>query len=93
MSRRNREQAGTAATAEDDAVTLRLPTAEPPASSYISREDGHIDVNLRGAALPYFRRVHEGLVESGARLANGRPVASKGDVVQYVFERIAELSA
>ena len=72
-----------------DAVELRLPMAEPEATSYISKENGHIDMHLRGAALEVFRRVHAGLIDSGAKLANGRPVASKAEVLQYLFEQVA----
>jgi hypothetical protein len=78
-----------AAVAEVDHVQIRLPVAEPDPETYIFRESGHVDVTLRGDALPNFRRHHAGLIEQGAKLANGRPVSSKPDVFQYIFEQEA----
>lgn len=77
-------------TAELDGVTLRLPSTEPDPETYIARENGHIDMHLRGVAVDAFRRVHAGLIEDGAKLANGRPVSSKAHVLQWLFERAAE---
>ena len=72
-----------------DMAELRLPLAEPEANTYIAKESGHLDLYLRGPAVDAFRRLHAGLLSDAAKLANGRPVSSKADVVQYLFEQVA----
>lgn len=71
-----------------ETAMLELPHVEPDAETYIAKENGHIDMHLNGSAVATFRRVHAGLLASGAKLANGRPVSSKAHVIQYVFEQL-----
>jgi hypothetical protein len=78
-----------AAVAWEEVREVHLPIAEPDPETYIARESGHVNVQLRGEALECFRHVHAGLIESAAKLANGRPVASKPDVIQWLFEQAA----
>jgi hypothetical protein len=71
-------------------VVIELPVGAIPEGVFVSR---HVDVQLKGAQARAMRRLFEGLLDQGAKLANGRRVASPADAVRYVLERIVELPA
>ena len=74
-------------------ITIRIPTCNPDASGYISKERSirdHVDVRLRGAQLEGLRRTHAALHESHAQLSSGKHVDSIADVIRWIFENIGE---
>ncbi|MBW3540759.1 MAG: hypothetical protein KY476_10850 [Planctomycetes bacterium] len=72
-----------------DLRSIELPLADPPATSYLAQETGHLDARLNTPAQRAgLRRLHAGLVAAGAQLAGGKPVVSKADVLRYLFEQL-----
>lgn len=65
-------------------VTIKVPLAEPDPHSYIAKQIGHLDVRLRGGERQAMRRLHAGLIATGAKLPDGRPVASTADVIRWL---------
>lgn len=65
---------------------IEVPLGEIPPAVYITR---HIEVNLDHVQSCTLRRVFEGLDASGARLVNGKRVASASDVVRWLLEQVA----
>lgn len=76
-------------TVSQSTAIIEVPVAEPDHGTYIARERGHLDLHLRGEAVDAFRRVHAGCVAAGVKLANGKPVATKSEVIQHLFESIS----
>jgi hypothetical protein len=74
-------------------VTITLPLAVPRKGTYIAGSRGRINTRLRSEQLPAYRSLHAGLRESNATYANGRPVDSAGDVLQWLFQQITEATA
>lgn len=74
--------------AEIRTVTITLPLAVPRSGTYIAGSRGRINTRLRADQLPAYRALHAGLRESNATYANGRPVDSAGDVLQWLFQQI-----
>ncbi len=48
----------------------------------------HVEAQLDTAQADALKRAFVGLDEAGARLANGRRIASNADVVRYMLEQI-----
>ena len=71
-----------------DGFEIRLPYAVPEPGTYVEKESGHLDLYLRGSAIESFRHVHAGCLADGAKMLSGRPVSSKADVIQYLFEQL-----
>lgn len=82
------------------AVTVELPIGELPAEGYeLDRAHGgkiaigsrgtHVDAQLGGDAAEAFLRVRNGLRDSNAKLASGRPVWSNADALRYIMEQVA----
>lgn len=69
-------------------ITITLPLAEPREGTYIAGAKGRINTRLRKDQLAGYRQLHAGLREANATFANGRPVDSAGDVLQWVFQQI-----
>lgn len=69
-------------------VRIDVPVAEPPRSGYRSRRF-HVEVQLSHTEAVAFRSVQEALDASHTRLACGRIVQSKADVIRWLLERIA----
>jgi hypothetical protein len=74
-------------------VTITLPLSVPRQGTYIAGSRGRINTRLRSEQLPAYRALHAGLRESNATYANGRPVDSAGDVLQWLFQQITEATA
>lgn len=71
---------------ELDPRIIEVPLGEIPPAVYITR---HVEVNLDHLQSCTLRRVFEGLDSSGARLVNGKRVASSSDVVRWLLEQVA----
>ncbi len=72
-------------------VGLVLPMGDADQHGYVATQTGRLDLDLGhgGPATESLRALHAGLVETHARLASGRPVVTKADVVRWVFEQLA----
>jgi hypothetical protein len=66
-------------------ATITLPIGTIAPGVFVSR---HVDVQLKGAQARAMRRLFEGLLDQGAKLANGRRVASPADAIRYVLEQL-----
>lgn len=89
--------------AEDQpsAVTVELPIGDLPPGGYelerahsgkiaIGARGTHVDAQLGGDSAEAFLRVRNGLRESNAKLASGRPVYSNADTLRYIMEQVAD---
>lgn len=72
-------------------VGLVLPMGNPDERTYVAQQSGRIDIDLGhgGKATEALRSLHAGLIQQRAVMASGRPVATKQDVVRWLFEQIA----
>lgn len=66
-----------------------VPLADVPEGVYVSR---HVDVQLTTPQARALRCVLEGLMNHGARLANGRRVTTSADAVRFLLDLITEKS-
>ncbi len=73
-------------------VTLQLPLGALDADAYRGRglQDKHCEARLDRPQADTLRRVFNGLDATGARLRNGKRIASNADVVRWILERVAE---
>jgi hypothetical protein len=72
-------------------VMVEVPVSDEPLQGYQSSERSarHLEVQLREPAqAKAFMRMRSGLYASGARLANGTPVASNADCLRWLIEQI-----
>lgn len=69
-------------------VTITIPICAPDPESYIANMSGRINTRLDREQREAFKRLHSGLRESNAQLANGRPVDGASDVLRWLFERV-----
>lgn len=70
-------------------ATISVPLGPVPGEAcYLS---DHVEARLSTQRQRIaMRRLQHGLQESGARLADGRPVGTYGDAVRWLMERIGE---
>jgi hypothetical protein len=72
------------------AVTLTIPLADPPDSQVHRISAWHVDCQFRDApSRTAFRQVQEGLLKTGVRLADGRPVITGADSIRWLIQQIA----
>jgi hypothetical protein len=69
-------------------VRIDVPIADTPQTGYRSRRF-HVEVHLGHKEAIAFRGIQAALDARHARLAGGRVVQSKADVVRWMFEQIA----
>lgn len=69
-----------------ESITFSAPLGELP-EGYISR---HVEAQLSPQQARALRRIYEGCVDQGLRLANGRPVRHSADVIRYLLEQVDE---
>lgn len=67
-------------------VGIEFPVADVAREHYVSR---HIDLALDHRQSIALKCLREGMIKAGARLSNGRPVASAQDVVRFMLELVA----
>jgi len=70
---------------ETKEITVTIPTADYGPNDNVAR---HVDIQLDTHQAKALKRAFVGLDHSGARLANGRRIASNADVVRYVLEQL-----
>jgi hypothetical protein len=70
-----------------ESSTIEVPLGDPPLGVYPTR--GHVQAQLNKYQLVALRSARIGLISSGERLANGRPLASNADVVRWLLEQLA----
>lgn len=58
-----------------------------PVADGESREQTHLHLNLRGEESLCFHAVRRGLLDEGAKLADGRPVWSCADVIRWLIQK------
>jgi hypothetical protein len=68
-------------------VDLAVPLADPKPETYVAMEGGMFEIRLQVPELLVFRRLHAGLLASGATV-NGRPVQNRSHVVEWLIQQI-----
>lgn len=88
------------ATVKVDSVTIEVPLGSTPSGGYelqslqegrvnIGSRGVHVDAQLGADAAEAFLRVRNGLRDSNAKLASGRPVWSNADAFRWIMEQVA----
>ena len=68
--------------------TATLPVCATAHSSYAGQTPRVFDLRLSSSALARFRTLHSHLVSNNLPLANGQPVRSRHDVIEWMLERV-----
>lgn len=69
-------------------VTLDLPLAELAGTEYVPTGRVHLDISLSASEAHTMKRLQRGLNERAERLADGRFVQHRGDVIRFLLDQI-----
>jgi len=73
-----------------ETIVVEVPVEDISADSYRPSGRTHIDVQLTASAGRALRQVQSALMSRNAKLASGRVVHTRGDVIHWLFQQIAD---